>query len=263
MYIFVFADDWLFLTLGDNGPRTILRCLLTLQLFGVPLKLKKSNGGSKFPWIGYEILLSEFALGISESRAAWLKGWISKVLESGSVVLGDLMDCLGRMVFVYGALSYDLPFLAPLYAFGNSKASTSTNRLPVFVAVILRWLLSRLEVRRHMPCAVNEEFLGERIRVDAKAEGEDVAIGGWLPTRDSGGLIDTMKSPWFIVKISKQNAAWAFDQGEAYKTIASLELLATLVSLMVLKVFPASPPRRQLREASFVFPGWRDSRTAR
>lgn len=79
-------------------------------------------------------------------------------------------------------------------------------------------------------CRARTKHLGEMFRLDAKAEGENVAIGGWRcregrPTRES---------EWFATTLNRRNAPWAFARGEAFRTIASLELLGALVSVMVL-----------------------------
>ena len=67
-------------------------------------------------------------------------------------------------------------------------------------------------------------------RLDAKAAGETVAIGGWRcrvgrPTR---------QAKWFAVRLNRRYTPWAFAKGEAFRTIASLELLGAFVSVMVL-----------------------------
>ena len=79
-------------------------------------------------------------------------------------------------------------------------------------------------------CKSKAKDLGEVFRLDAKAEGENVAIGGWRcrPGRP------TRESEWFSVALNRRNAPWAFARGEAFRTIASLELLGALVSVMVL-----------------------------
>jgi hypothetical protein len=66
-----------------------------------------------------------------------------------------------------------------------------------------------------------------RFRADAKAEGEDVALGGWL-CHPQG----PKHSRWFAVRITRKSAPWAYWAGEAYKTIATLELFATLLCVM-------------------------------
>ena len=66
--------------------------------------------------------------------------------------------------------------------------------------------------------------------MDAKAEKEEVAIGGWR----CRGTTRTAEASWFAVKLNRRNAPWAFARGEAFRTIASLELLGVLVSVMVL-----------------------------
>ena len=49
------------------------------------------------------------------------------------------------------------------------------------------------------------------------------------------------QSPWFVVNLNRDNAAWAFKNGEAFRVIASLELLGALVGLMVLMPVDQAP----------------------
>ena len=96
--------------------------------------------------------------------------------------------------------------------------------------LILKFLFDELGRSRMSSCRGSTTDLGELFRLDAKAEGEDVAIGGWL----SRGVSRTRDAPWFAVRLNRRNAPWAFSRGEAFRTIASLELLGALVGLMVL-----------------------------
>ena len=49
----------------------------------------------------------------------------------------------------------------------------------------------------------------------------------------AGGLA-TRDAPWFALRLTGSNAAWAFARGEPFRTIASLELMAALIGVMVL-----------------------------
>ncbi len=53
-------------------------------------------------------------------------------------------------------------------------------------------------------------------------------IGGWAPD-DKG---ETANAKWFSERLTRHNAAWAFSKGETFRTIASLELFATLLSVI-------------------------------
>ncbi|CAE7822629.1 unnamed protein product [Symbiodinium necroappetens] len=78
-----------------------------------------------------------------------------------------------------------------------------------------------------LPC------MGERelFRTDARAEGNEVWIGGWaLDHRD------TTQCRWFSEKLTHKNAPWLFASGESYRQIASLELLATLAAVVLFGV---------------------------
>ena len=88
-----------------------------LVLFRVPLSWNKSQGGLVYSWVGFELSLRDWPLGISASRAAWVDGWFTKTLAAGRVNTSELREALGRMVYVYGALQYDKPSLAPVFTF--------------------------------------------------------------------------------------------------------------------------------------------------
>ena len=70
---------------------------------------------------------------------------------------------------------------------------------------------------------------GKIFRVDAKAEGATVVIGGW---ETHGGTVPS-ESRWFSVRLTRKNAPWVFVKGEPFKVIASLELLAITVAIML------------------------------
>ena len=65
-------------------------------------------------------------------------------------------------------------------------------------------------------------------RSDAKAEGHIIRIGGW----ESAGERTTKEARWYSVTLTRSTAQWAFSRGEPFRTIAALELYATLVSTM-------------------------------
>ena len=96
-------------------------------------------------------------------------------------------------------------------------------------------------------------------RVDAKAEGNMVAIGGWRPTHGAGGKVSPHFSPWFVVELSQGTAPWAYEKGLPYKTISSLELLATTLSLVVFG--PSILPRDQV-DATVAVTGFTDSQVS-
>jgi hypothetical protein len=104
----------------------------------------------------------------------------------------------------------------------------------VFVFTILKWLRQRLRERRSYPCAVLRVDKGVMMRVDAKAEGNLVVVGGWRPVVDPVTSAVLVKdSPWFSVQLTERSAPWAFHKGEPYKTISALELIASTMGLMV------------------------------
>ena len=109
----LFADDFDLTAEGSTYREALMGCIWWLVVLGAPLSWNNSRGGFTYSWIGYEKSLREWSLGVSASRAEWAISWMSGVLQEGRVHVGELREALGRLVFVYGALVYDKPFLGP------------------------------------------------------------------------------------------------------------------------------------------------------
>ena len=181
--------------------------------------------------------LTSTLYAFSEKRASWLIGWFEKILDTGSLELEELAEVVGRMLFTYGALPYDLPFLAPLYQLSAHHGRQGSVRIPLYVRMTLSWLHDRLVTRRVATCAPVKVNLGNLFRVDAKAEGQEVVIGGWKPrVMAESGKVCSRDSDWFAVTLTQESAPWAFYKGEPYRAISALELMATAVALVVFGV---------------------------
>ena len=110
-------------------------------------------------------------------------------------------------------------------------------KLPLMVRLVLEFLRRELAEGGMVSCACPARDLGEVFRLDAKAEGDTVAIGGW---RSAAGA-KAKEADWFSISLTRKTAPWAFAKGEPFRAIAALELLAALVGLMVL--VPVSAPQ--------------------
>ena len=216
LWIFLYSDDWLFFTGGSRWKEGAVLPLFLLRVLGLPLSWKKVNCGRVVGWIGLEINLREHAMGLSARRAAWVAGWLGKTLVAGEVKVSELAQAVGRMQFAYGVLVWDRPFLAPLYTLLAIFPSDAVVSLPGFVKAALYWLKERIETRRTIPCGRLVRQQSSLFRIDAKAEGQNVAIGGWMPFRDSmDGSIVKSKSAWFAVRVTAAEAPWAFEKRRA------------------------------------------------
>ena len=101
--------------------------------------------------------------------------------------------------------------------------------LPKAIILIFKLLAKALQgegrlvsISRHV--TTPKELFG----TDARAEGEEIWIGGWA--LDDA---DTRRCRWFSERLSHSNAPWLYAAGEAYRKIAALELVATLAAVVV------------------------------
>ena len=61
--------------------------------------------------------------------------------------------------------------------------------IPIMTHLILKLIVSEIKRERMSSCPSKAKQLGELFRLDAKVEGEQVAIGGWR-VRGSGSTRD-------------------------------------------------------------------------
>ena len=104
---------------------------------------------------------------------------MGRTLSAGRIDPAELREALGRLVFVYGALQWDKPFLAPLFTFLKLHKPGRERRLPLYAKIVLTWLMERLKERRAHPLQTRRTIERAILRVDAKAEGLTIAVGGW------------------------------------------------------------------------------------
>ena len=123
------------------------------------------------------------------------------------------------MAFSVEALVHEKPFLSPLYAFQSLHHDREVVDVPLFVRMTLTWIALRVARRRDVPCAESRRPVGVAFRVDAKAEGDTVAIGGWAPVVGADGRPDTRASDWFAMTLDRESAPWAFFKGEPFRSI--------------------------------------------
>ena len=226
----LFADDWASIGCTRSELEDIGVVIFLLSLVGFPWNWKKFRGGTEVGWIGYTIDFDKYTLGISEKRAQWLVSWVSKTLEEGHVLVSDLEAVVGRFGFAMIPLDYLRPFLAPIYAWLAAVRNAGRLKLPWSVSFLLKFLSDELagggrvcEVRLH------SVSLGEAFRADAKAEGSLVRVGGW----ECRGGTQPGQARWFAVELTRKSAPWAFSRGEPFRTIAALELFATLLCVVL------------------------------
>ena len=235
----LFADD---VRVQANGKTKFDDLLLTVFLWcllGTPLSWGKCKGGLSCEWVGYWCDYGRFQLGISESRASWLVSWGDRVVREGLVQMRDFAEGLGRLGFSCGVLEFYRPFLAPMYSWCAASPPGSVLKVPPMVRLTLSWVVEQLRTgRRFSLCKKPSRDLGVLFKTDAKGESDYVVLGGW---KCAGG-VGTKQSHWFSVKLTAEEAPWIFEKGHASRTIASTELLATLIAVHLFVPLPETCP---------------------
>jgi hypothetical protein len=224
--IMLYVDDHIMLACDKLGIVLCGMLIFFLSALGVPWRWDKGRGGTEVDWIGYWVDLWKGRLGISVKRAQWLSQWMAKQTSEGATDMADFVAVLGRLCFAMGPLEYLRPFISPLFAWAAAVGPRGKMQLPWSVTFILKLLEKELDGEgRVEEVRLTTKDLGVAFRADAKAEGQCVRIGGW----ECLGGTRPAEARWFAVDLTRTNAPWAFARGEPYRTIASLELFATLV----------------------------------
>ena len=224
-----YADDFIFLTGGAQVWRPQLYAVLLLRALGVPLKWSKFRGGLRTDWIGFHFDLEAREAGISDGRCRWVVDWCRRIAGLPRVRAKEFSEGLGRLGFAASLLLYTKPFLGPLYSWAAAIPRDGEADVPPMVMWILRWIAEVFESRVRVGFGREVRHLGELYRADAKAEGDNIVIGGW-ELRGSEG---TAGCRWFSLRLTKSEIPWAYTRGDPFRSIAALELLATLVCILV------------------------------
>ena len=233
--LLTYVDDLIWITESSQGLPRILASIFLLEILGIPFAWHKFRGGAEHGWIGFSISAHQRLLGISKSRADWMIGWIRKVKSDGFVNIADMGAVLGRLSFGLTVLPLLRPFLGPLYAWVAAVRHCHILKLPKAIYMILSFLESFFlkDLRTaHVPRKGRKPL--ELFRTDAKAEGDEMWVGGWA----SGESANPYECHWFAERISHLEAPWFHMAGQSYRSIASLELLATLIGVVVFQVAP-------------------------
>ena len=230
IWALLYSDDGKLTGRTERYERGLLLHMLVLVIVHLPISWHKVKGGPQVEWIGYWVDAARFELGISANRAAWASRWLSDRATEGRVRVGELCECLGRLQFIAGPVEYLRPFLGPLYSWCATGPRYAQPRLPMLLILVMKYLSEELKGSHTMPCERRAYDMGEVFRMDAKAKGDTVVIGGWRTARGT----KAKEASCFSVQLTRATAPWAFARGEPFRTIASLELIGTLVGLMVL-----------------------------
>eukprot|EP00435_Cladocopium_sp_Y103_P051934 s391_g16.t1 len=225
----LFADDGWMLAMGAFFWRRLLFWLFILDICEVPLSWKKVRGGTVVQWIGYQLDVDLFKKGISERKVKWMLDWLERHEASGGILGRDLKSALGRFGFVAGALQHVRPFLGPIFAWSARLAPGTYAKFPDAIQILLKYVMKQVkDIPMSKPRRIRDH-VREAFRVDAKAEGELIVIGGW-EVKDGQ---DKSSGRWFSIELNRRNAPWAYLKGEPFRNIASLELCAVLVAVVL------------------------------
>jgi len=142
----------------------------------------------------------------------------------------DLEAVLGRLCFAVAPLEFLRPFLAPIYAWMAAIGHRGNMDLPWAIRFLFVYLAGKIEGDGR-PTVVRPigHSLGTAFRADAKAEGQEVVVGGW----ECLGGTPASRARWFSLRLDRRTAPWAYARGEPFRSIAALELFATLISFLV------------------------------
>ena len=204
-----------------------------LSAVGLPFSWKKCQGGTHVDWVGYHLDIAAKKIGISAKRARWIVDWIQRTCDADEVSLKEFASVLGRLNFTFAAVEALRPFLGPLYSWHTAVSHCERLKLPKVVRLVLVFLQKMLQDgHRVQTIGVKAPRVQELFRTDAKAEGNEVWIGGWAVMNGTC----TNQCRWFSERLTRHNAKWAFIADEPFRAIASLELLATLVGCVLFGV---------------------------
>jgi len=161
-------------------------------------------------------------LGLSPSRAAWMEQWTRKLSVSGKVTAKEMEQGLGRLGFAANALTWERPFLGPLYSWTAAvRTKKCIFRIPAMLRTVLWFLAERTReggsLQEPTPLRAGAED-DDVFFTDAKATEDETWIGGFLQS-NTGEIL-----AWFSEEVRESWAPWLFVRKDPKRVIAALEL---------------------------------------
>ena len=202
------------------GRRGIVLSYAALAALNFPFKWAKTCDGFVVKWIGFETAYSSFELGLSQRRAEWLIRWCMEI-TSGRTTWFDFSCALERLGFgAKCAIQGAAVSWANVLMVGSYTGKHGSLMVPVMIRVILRWLAERFQKFGK----VELTFFS-----DAKAENGKAYVGGYLW---NGHEVLS----WYAAEVLPSWTFWTFIKNDPQRTIASLELLGTLLCVKLWEV---------------------------
>ena len=168
----------------------------------MPFFWKEFCGGIEFAWVRFTISIKERALGSSMQGATWLVDWLKKTARAIWVKIADLQAVMGRLSF---ALTARRPYGFSWDRVAQAQRVGQLPKADVYIATY------------GLPASKRELF-----RSDARADGNEVWIGGWALDHQVR-YQDKKRCRWFAEGLDQQSAPWLHAVGEAYGQIGALD----------------------------------------
>ena len=143
--ILLFADDVEMIGGDRRGRRGIVLSYAILASLGLPFKWSKNQGWTQRAVDRIRDFIRDFQAGDigKNEQVGWRRGRRSWS-ELGTVTWDDFACGLGRLGFGANALSWEGPFLGPLYSWSSATRGRKGGlRLPVMLRSILGWMSIR------------------------------------------------------------------------------------------------------------------------
>ena len=227
----LFADDFNWTSSGGDAANNLVLTVFWYEILGVIFSWKKFMGGLQVDCVGFWTDYEKFTVCLSGKRGRWIIDWLQGLLCDGHVLVQRVADGLRRLSFGALAVPGIKPFLGPFYAWCSAVPTGAYVVFPIVLRIIAKFLIMQIKTAGFTrECwDTTGQVEEECFRADAKAEGEDVGIGGWECRGNKG----PSEARWFSIKVMRQSFPWVFARGEPFRLIASLEFLGTLMCWMV------------------------------
>ena len=107
-------------------------------------------------------------------------------------------------MYAAGVLERVKPFLGPIYAWASAVPGGSYLQFPHLVSLCLRWIAKKPQQPggRFVSSLSNTDLSAELFRADAKAQQDDVVIGGW----ETRHTLDPKKARWYRLSLEKSSS---------------------------------------------------------
>ena len=197
--------------------------LLLLETVGLPIAYHKLYLDDDTTWVGFQVTITTDRVDLTDDKKTDLQALATPLTKGTAVKTTTLAKYTHKLSWGVQVLERLRAFLAPLHAHLKGLKDTDITTPPALVIYCIKYIQQHINTAPPTPIEFRKRIPGQ-VATDAGATTEGAGVGGWF----GHDTTNRWNVHWFMVPVTHNTHAWAYDEKDPQRLIASLELLGDI-----------------------------------